>query len=361
MALRIPARVPTSPFDRATCEHVLEALIARGPVIDADILAEYGDDDPTRIQYARDVLGMFAGLGQVEHVRRELWIIDTPPETCADPADTARSMEFLRAEVAARAIGDWCVIAGTWALALRGVTLRHLESVTSAATANVATTPMRFALTTRRARPATYAPRGQAKALQAGPPSGALDGRHVTLVRGAPIAAVTRPAHAMPDAEWLDYRGRGAHVLGIIDAFVSLLEYPRLSGGFATARHAALPVLGRVGLDPLLAAGRLHPTLAVRRRLSFVLFDVILRTEHAISFLGPGDWGTIDDEYERWRIPRTLGVADRAGAPTLLDPHREATGTAHHGVNIIDNRSAPLRARATTKLARARPPSSRET
>lgn len=340
MAIRIPTTVPSSPFDRATCEHVFEALAKRGPVIDAAILADYGDHDPRRIRYARDVLGMFAGLGQVEHIRRDLWLIDPWPS----PSHASGPDEFLRAHLAARAMGDWCIVTGRWALTLRGLRLRYLDE----------TAAMRFVLTTRRARPSSYAHRGQQRALGLLDPAPALDGRHVTVIDGVPIAAATRPSDSMPNVEWLEQHGHGAHVAGIADAFISLFEYPRLSGGFSTARHAALPVLGAVGLDAVIDAGRNNPTLAVRRRLSFALFDVVVRTEGCMSFLGPDDWGEIDDQHERWRIPRALGVADRCGAPTVLDPHREATGTLHPSANVIDNRAAPVRRRAPTALTKAR-------
>lgn len=354
MSMRPVTPKLNSRYPHTRCEDVLDGLLHDGPVIDATRVHEQWKGDRRCIRYSRNILNMFAQLGMVEHVRRELWVERLLPH---DPR-----LEHARLAVAGRAIGDWTVAGGSWALELHGIELRHLPQGDC--------TPVRFALTPRRARPTTYDSNSLAK--QRPLPHGINEHRHVTVVLGQAIAAVTRPAHRMGRVEWIgapallpdppsvlaaedelrhstvsagredDVPELGGHVLSIEDAFISLLEHPRLSGGFATAWQAALPVLARVGLNALLDAGRRHPVLAVRRRLSFVLFHAVLRTQGAISWLGPDEDGWIDDEHERWRIPRTLGVLRSEGAPTILEPHRERVGRLDRRMAVFDNRSAPL-------------------
>lgn len=108
MSLRIPSQRPDAP-DPATCEVVLTVLRNRcGPIVDRSGLEAACEGDRALMRYSRDVLGMFTALGQVEHVRRDLWIIDELP---ASP-EPAMVEEFLRAAVAARALGAWSVIDG---------------------------------------------------------------------------------------------------------------------------------------------------------------------------------------------------------------------------------------------------------
>jgi hypothetical protein len=362
MSMRPVTPSENSVYPYTRCEDVLDGLLHDGPVIDAERVHAQWKGDRRCIRYSRNVLNMFAQLNQLEHVRRELWVEKLAP---TDPR-----IEHARLAVASRAIGDWTVVGGTWALQLHGIELRHRGGEV----------PVRFALTPRRARPTTYDTNALARPRAL--PRGANEHRHVTMVLGEPIAAVTRSADRIGNVEWISMPALlpdssaaqgmesmalllppelarampqlGGHVLSIADAFISLLEHPRLSGGFDTAWQAALPVLARTGLDAVLEAGRRHPVLAVRRRLSFVLFHAVLRTQGAISWLGPDESGWIDDEYERWRIPRTLGVLRSEGAPTILEPHRHRVGRLDRRMAVFDNRSAVLRPVRTPAVSRHR-------
>lgn len=334
-------------YPHTRCEDVLDGLLRDGPVIDAARIHDAWQGDRRCIRYSRNVLNMFAQLNLLEHVRRELWVERLAPH---DPR-----CEHARLAVAARAMGTWTVAAGAWALSLRGVAIPDDAGC------------IRFVLTPRRARPMTYDTNALAQSRPL--PGGANEHRHVTVVLGQPIAAVARPAERLGRGGWVgmpqhlpgseqerfairraetlgsdDARGvqLGGHVLSIADAFVSMLEHPRLSGGVETASRVALPVLARVGLDAVLAAGRGHPVLAVRRRLAFVLFHAVLRTQGAISWLGPDEDGWVDDEHERWRIVRALRVLRSEGSPTILDPHRARVGHMDRSTAVFDNRGAPL-------------------
>lgn len=333
MAMRMPVNHPEQ---RPMCDVVFEIVLnSCGPIIDAAAITRACHGDAHLIRYVRDTLGLYAQLEQVEHIRRDLWLVDPDP---ISPRAAPMRDEYLRAAVAMRALGPWTVIAGSWALALHGVLDPARHPLRRG---------LRFALTPRPARPATYAGHGQAQRSQlsaSAAPYAAAAARHVTFVRGRPIAAVTRPVTRIGDVEWLDRSGHGAHVLTVSAALVSMLEHPRLSGGHAAVSEAIVPVVMRVGLDELLRTGALRPGLAVRRRLAFALMEALARTTGTTSWFGADPWGIVDDESERWRIAHVLQVGGRSGAPTLLDPHRRASGRRLPWLGVIDNRLAPLRA-----------------
>jgi hypothetical protein len=329
MALRLPVTEPRGAHDRATCELVLEALLRRcGPIVDRPGLADACGDDTRLINYARDTLGLFAQLGQVDHVRRDLWVID---EHARLADDAALHEEFLVAAVATRALGPWATIAGAWALVLGGV-LRPRDVLPG----------IRFALTPRRARLSTQCSSGRGRRDEfVGALGPAIERRHMSFVRGRAITAVTRPVERIGQGGWLELDGFGAHVLDPIDALVSMLEHPRIGGGVDAARAAALPVAARVGIEAIVDGGARHPSVAVRRRLAFVLVGTVERTQHTTAWLGEDEFGFVDDIGQLWRIQRGLDL-QLAGRPTLLDPHRLPVGRRDRFVNVVDNRDAPV-------------------
>ena len=324
--MRTPRHEPRSPHDRATCEHVFDALVRDGPVVDTERIVSTWGDDPRLVRYSRDTLNMFAGLGEVDHVRRSLWVVRP-----TDGGDN-RGANLLRLAAASRACGSWVVAAGGWALELHGVIRAGAQSEDDR---------VAFVLTPRRSRPATYgsSKRDEPDAL----PVGANAARHVTPILDRPIAAVTRPTERIGNVVWIGTDELGGHVLDIPDAFISLVEHPRLSGGFAAARDAALPTLGRVGIDAVVDRARDHPVVAVRRRLAFVLMDAVMRTSGCATWFELDPWDRSDDAYQRWWIPRALGLEYRNTVnPTTLDPHRERIGHYVPSLHLIDNRDAPL-------------------
>jgi hypothetical protein len=306
---------------------MFEIIQRHGPIIDGPALHDCFEGDHALIRYARDTLNLFATFGQVDHVRRDLWLLEPPWIPEPEHRD-----EFLCAAVASRALGTWAVAAGTWALMLDGIRLRGLDQ----------TAGVRFMLTPRPSRPGSYCARGAERATHVlSEHSLAVAHRHATVIRGRPVVAVTRPSERTGRVRWVESDRLGAHVLDTADAFLSLLEHPRLAGGYDVAAHAAIPVLGRIGVEAIVDAGVRHPSIAVRRRLAFVLLTAVVRTTRGVTWLGPGEGDLVDDRYERWRIPRALGV-ERRGAPTVLEPHRQNVGGLVRELNVIDNRRAPL-------------------
>ncbi|MCB0879141.1 MAG: hypothetical protein KDC46_09205 [Thermoleophilia bacterium] len=360
MSLRPPSYDPVHPPTFVRSEEVFGNLLDRiGPVIDLPALVEFWRGDEQCIRYSRDVLNMFAQLEQVEHVRRDLWVERMRPN---DPR-----LDHAILAAASRSIGPWTVAAGTWALELHGIRLHDL-----------APSVMRFALTPRRARPATYAERGRDRADRLRS-TGANDQRHVTTILDRSIAAVTRPAHRIGTGHWIGpptntssgtnparqatagtARGHyivqlGGHALSIVDAYLSLFEHPRLAGGVATAEAATLPVLAHVGIDAVLDGGRRHPVLAVRRRLAYVLMRSVIRTRRAIDWFETSDPVPVRrhaQERERERIPLRLGLVGARGVPSALEPHRARRGHVDRRLGLLINRDAPLLPRAAVRPGR---------
>lgn len=346
MALRIPSLNPDRPaHHRATCEVILETIQERcGPVVTSAALHELWDGDPSLVRYSRDTLGLFAALGQVEHVRRNLWIIPAPTSTPCD-------REWLRAAAAGNGLGPWPVVSGAWALTLRGV----LGSMPERS--------LRYLLTPRPARLGTHSRSGCERRDQlADRTHPSIEQRHVTVVLGARVAAIRRPSERLGEADWLEHPQLrvGVHVAAPADALIAMCEHPRASGGIDVARAAALPVIACVGVGAVVARGSLHPSTAVRRRLAWLLREAVRQSDGSTVLLGElaADYEERwrwDDGEEFWRIDAALDVP-YGGRRTVLEPHLVPVGRKV-APWIIDNRDAPLlhSARTTRGVAPHRP------
>lgn len=327
MSLRLPSTaVDRAPSDPALCEHVFTIIHRRcGTVVDRERIEGLCEGDPRLRRYVRDVLALFASLGQVEHVRRDLWII--PPLGQLAAIDE----EYLRATVAARANGGWFVVGGAWSLVLHGLLApKRLQS-------------LRFGLSPRPARASTRSAYGQ-RARDDGRIENVVPGtslRHVTHVRNVPIATVSRPADRLGEVRWLERGEHGAHAQSIGAAFVTMFESPRLSGGARATIDVVLPVLGRIGIDAVLALAEAHPSVAVRRRIAFVLVDALARSNGTTCWMPPDEHGDCDDIEQSWYIDRRLDIG-AGNRPTLLEPHRLPLGPKLGRFGLIDNREAPL-------------------
>ena len=257
---------------------------------------------------------------EAEHLllrpRRNLYLIDL------ELTDDDRRIAAARA--ACIACGYWAVIAGAWALHLRGLVPATTPSIDRG---------MRFVWATRSVHPPSRTVFGHRSTFVAAsegevPPQAA--GRHVLVVGTMPVAPVTVSVERLGRVSVVEStEGGHVHALDPEWAVVSMFSSVRLAGGFDAARATCAQALPHLCMDTLRVATR-GARCATRRRVACALREI----------------GRVVDDP---RLPRDRAELERfahinAGTGgTLLEPHRIAAGPRDVYTGLRDNRGAPLR------------------